>query len=94
MASYDISYQPNFVMFVNFVFDNYDGQKSFERYVKSSCDSFVGERVIDEGFSEKEKPYEKYFLVFSDQWKTWLYSLYRRMYLSFYTKGKTIKVKV
>ena len=35
MASYDIAYVPNFVMFINFIFDNYDGQKKIENYVQA-----------------------------------------------------------
>ena len=92
MASYDIAYQPNFVMFMNFVFDNYDGQQSFERYVQSVCkkESFVVKSDVNEGFSETKTNYASYI----DPWKTWLSSVYHRLWLSFYTKGKTIKVKI
>ena len=55
MASYDIAYVPNFVMFINFIFDNYDGQKSFENYIKTmSNESFVGQRA--EGLQQPTAP--------------------------------------
>ena len=103
MASYDIAYQPNFVMFMNFVFDNYDGQQSFERYVQSVCkkESFVAESDVNEGFSEKRNinflevdAIGRKFAFYLEPWKTWLSLVYHRLRLSFYTKGKTIKVKI
>ena len=33
IASYDIAYSPNFNMFINMIFDNYDGMNGFNEYI-------------------------------------------------------------
>ena len=105
MASYDIAYVPNFVMFINFIFDNYDGQKSFENYIKTmSNESFVGQRaegLHKEGFEESDSSFsinaprkatDGEATVFMTKWKNQFFSWYNRLLLMFYTKGKKIKV--
>ena len=99
MASYDIAYVPNFVMFINFIFDNYDGQKSFENYIKTMrSESFVGGK---EGFEESDSSFsinaprkatDGEATVFMTKWKNQFFSWYNRLLLMFYTKGKKIKV--
>lgn len=54
VCSYDISYYPNFNMFINFIFDNYDGHANFIRYIKSVHDLKLEPGVNDNTTTGKE----------------------------------------
>lgn len=46
IAAYETGYKPNFVMFLNFIFDDYNGSKNFQRYIQnivsdSAAESFT-----------------------------------------------------
>ena len=93
-------------MFINFIFDNYDGHANFFRYIKT-----VKEMPKIEGFSEiddtkietpsSNQPETQETKLFSkvssrltnvvDQSIDQAYSLYNKLLLSLYTKGNKIK---
>jgi hypothetical protein len=35
LAAYNTGFRPNYVMFINFLFDDYSGTKSFEKHIKN-----------------------------------------------------------
>lgn len=35
ISAYNTGYQPNFVMFLNFIFDNYSGSNNFKTYIQN-----------------------------------------------------------
>ena len=49
ISAYNTGYKPNFVMFLNFIFDDYTGSKNFQTYIKNivsdkSSESFTNLR--------------------------------------------------
>jgi hypothetical protein len=100
LASYDIAYKPNFNMFVNFVFDNYDGHGKFFKYIHSVKNSPHHENfemrtaapVHPE--SDASLPPSTSQMNVSEkleQLQNSMYFLYNKLLLAFYTKGNKIK---
>jgi hypothetical protein len=105
ISSYDINYTPNFNMFVNFIFDNPDTQKNFEKYMAHHCGTKQGfvpsqkvelEPFVPETNSMNSVPFPE---TNCGQWLQQLVSdakrnaclLYNQWLLQNYTKGNTIR---
>ena len=95
LAAYDIGYKPNFVMFVNMIFDVHDDTKNFEKYMdKFKCDTFVPSqtKAVEGMTTSSTKPISEKVSEAIKETRDTAFKYYNKMMLKMYTKGNRIKL--
>ena len=98
LATYDISYYPNFNMFINFIFDNYDGLDNFNKYIHNVAEeTSQGMQNMNESMEtiSKQDPIANSFTQLSSFYhllRTTIYRFYQSILMPFYIHGTTFKI--
>lgn len=97
LATYDLSYKPNPGMFINFLFDNYDGMNKFNDYIQASCKHYQKE-TFETTYSQippnnNSLPY--LLSTFHDMMERWIQqckSIFQYLLLKLYMNGNKIQI--
>ena len=77
VSAYNTGYKPNYVMFINFLFDDYSGTKNFQTYINNI--------IVDNKSKEKFTLLNKSSNVFSD--------FFHRIVSTMYIKGNKLTIR-
>jgi len=62
IAAYNTGFKPNFVMFINFLFDDYSGSTSFDEHIKDiKKDEKPNKKELFTNFYDSKYDYKSYF---------------------------------